>query len=251
MHKYILHGKVLPERADFSVSCMILGVEQPDSGLKFDMALSILKSQISVHITSESEILDYETLRNYVVDVITMHTDAFCYINGYAYGIEITSLAGENNTPYIIFGAGIDVLEKDHVNRPYKTIGEIIHLIYNPKYNMLRVALSDLRLAIQFTKDTPFFCYRAIESLMQYFNKYNDEKKAWSELRSKLNISEDYIISGIKPLADDIRHGKSPFISATVRNCIMLKTWRIIDRFIIYVKNNEIALDRIKCPELM
>ncbi len=85
---------------------------------------------------------------------------------------------------------------------------------------------------------------------MQYFNKH-DKNKAWDEFRSALNISEDYIKIGIKPLADNIRHGKSPFVSAAARDNILTKTWKIIDRFIVYAKNNEVPLDKSEYIELV
>ena len=249
MYRYILCGKVIPERVDFSISMPDLLVKMPDAELEFNMRLSIQKSQISVEVLSEKEIMDIETLRNYVVDLVTLHTDVFGYINGYGYDIEITSLMRENNKPHI-FGVGVPALEEDRINRPYKEVGEILLLIYSNSKQNLRLALLDLRLAIKLPKDTPFFCYRAIESLMQYFNKH-DKNKAWDEFRSALNISEDYIKIGIKPLADNIRHGKSPFVSAAARDDILTKTWKIIDRFIVYAKNNEVPLDKSEYIELV
>ena len=192
--------------------------------------------------------MDIETLRNYVVDLVTLHIDVFGYINGYGYDIEITSLMRENNKPHI-FGVGVPALEEDRINRPYKEVGEILPLIYNNSKRSLRLALLDLRLAIKLPKDAPFFCYRAIESLMQYFNNHG-EKEVWEEFRSELNISRDYIMS-IKQLSDDIRHGKSPFVSADARDDILTKTWKIIDRFIVYAKNNEVPLDKSEYIELV
>ncbi len=192
--KYILTGKVLPERVDFQLSPRTIVIDVPEFTFNFGLILSIAKSQIIVQIISENQIQDYETLRNIVVDIVRLHVDIDGYIRGHGYDIEITSLTGENNMPHIIFGINIEEIEKDSANRPIHDIDEIVSKFGKPEYNFLRLSLIDLQLSIKFPKDTGVFCYRAIESIMQYFNKENNTVKnreqAWEQFNSNLNVSK-------------------------------------------------------------
>ena len=65
-----------------------------------------------------------------------------------------------------------------------------------------RIALYDYVTALNFTQDSPFFLYRALEALFQH---YGD----WDKMNKSLGTSESETGQLIKPYADKIRHGKS------------------------------------------
>jgi len=250
--KYILTGKVLPERVNFQLSSRTIVIDVPEFDFNFGLILSIAKSQIMVQIISENQVQDYETLRNIVVDVVRLHVDIDGYIQGHGYDIEITSIAGENNIPHIIFGIQIDEIEKDSVNRPIQNIDEIVSKFGKPEYNFLRLSLIDLQLSIKFPKDTGVFCYRAIESIMQYFNEGDNTRKsrkqAWMKFDSNLNVSREWV-DFVRKFALDPRHGRPKSISGSERIEVMKHTWKIVDRFILYLDKNE-SLDNNEFPEL-
>lgn len=252
MYKYILTGKVLPERVDFHLSTRTILVIVPDFDFNVGLTLSIDKSQILAQIVSEKEMQDYETLRNVVLDVIRLHTDIDGYIKGHGYDVEITSLTGENNIPHIVFGIGIPELEKDLKKRPIKDIDDLVSKFGQPEYNFLRIALIDLQLSIKHSKDTGVFCFRAIESVMQYFNKgpntEESRKEAWEQLNSKLNVTKSWI-DFVREFALDPRHGRPKAITGSERVDVMKHTWEIIDRFIVYLGKKE-GLSQSVYPQL-
>ena len=100
--KYQITGKVTPERVDFNCSLPPMKLLEPTYNFELEISMSILKSQISIQISSQKEIKDFSTLRNIVRDFIYLHTDAFGYLHGYAYDIEITAVTGESNIPHFI-----------------------------------------------------------------------------------------------------------------------------------------------------
>lgn len=247
-YDYHLSGKILPERVDCNINLPIFNLIEPQFGYDFGISVSIQRSQISVDVSSKTEITDFNTLRNLVRDFIRLHTDAYGYLHGYAYEIEITSFSGRNNTPHIIYGVQINELESDYQNRPIPDYKDVAKLMYEGANNELRIALNDLRLAIQHPNDTGVFCFRAIESLMQYFGPKNDG--TWNQFRNTLNISRDFL----KPIEDKSwspRHGKPVLITHLERVDIMKRTWKIVDRFLIYLKNGKNDLDAQKYPNLM
>lgn len=246
-YDYHLSGKILPERVDYNINLPVLNLVEPQFGYNFDIAVSIQRSQISVDITSKTEITDINTLRNIVRDFIRLHTDSFGYLHGYAYEIEITSFSGRNNIPHKIYGVQIDEIEDDYPNRPISEDVDVAKLMYEGANNELRISLNDLRLAIQHPGDTGVFCFRAIESLMQYFGSKNDA--TWNQFRSTLNVSRSFL----KPIEDKSwsrRHGKPVPITHSERVDIMKRTWKVVDRFILFILNSAKALDKTQHPEL-
>lgn len=244
---YHMSGKVLPERVNANFILPMLHVKEPTFGYEFDISTSIQLSQISIEITSQAEITDFATLRNIVRDFIRLHTDAYGYLYGYAYDVEITSISGKNNIPHLIYGIEIKEIEIDHPNRPLREFADIVKLMHDGSNNELRLALNDLRLSIQHPTDTAVFCFRAIESLMQYFGP--KAESTWETFRDSLNISRDFL----KPTEDKCwspRHGKPIPISHSERVDIMMRSWKIVDRFVIYLQNSCKPLDKSKYPKL-
>jgi hypothetical protein len=78
--------------------------------------------------------------------------------------------------------------------------------IVNP---FARSALADVRNALAFDEDCPFFCYRTLESLRKYYAATTDatsESRSWQALRSDLGINRADI-DALKSFADTRRHG--------------------------------------------
>lgn len=245
--RYEIVGRIIPERVDFNCSVPTVQLVEPNSGHTFEVSLSIQKSLISVKITSCDQISDFDTVRNIIRDFIRLYTDSYGYLHGYAYEVEIDSISGENNNPHLVFGVQINELELDFTNRPIQIFDEICKLMYSGNNHVLKIALNDLRLSIQHPTDTAMYCLRGVESLMQHFNN-GDKDKAWEDLRTNLNISRSFIKS-IEDKAWSPRHGKPVPISHAERVDIMKRTWKIVDRFIIFAKTGK-PLDKSTYPEL-
>lgn len=87
---------------------------------------------------------------------------------------------------------------------------------------LIRLALADVRAAIESPDDTVMLCYRAIESVRQWFLKGNvDEgparKQSWEDMRNTLNIGEAELRS-LEQLALSRRHGGVAALSADERS---------------------------------
>lgn len=72
-----------------------------------------------------------------------------------------------------------------------------------------RSALADVRHALRFDEDCPFFCYRALDSLRQHYAQkagMKSESNAWEAMRVDLEIDRKDI-DAFKTFADTRRHG--------------------------------------------
>jgi ribonucleotide reductase beta subunit family protein with ferritin-like domain len=171
-----------------------------------------------------------------VQDAIRVELDILGYINGAGYELEIIQVADSLGNPPMIFGVSIPILESE--SRLVDFV-KVINLFQDDKGNYLRLCLADLREAIREARDTGFFLYRAIESLMQSFRTEDDTKgkeKAWQSLRSELSVSED-IVRRLEKVAKSFRHGETRYMSDAEKSELFTITWDIVDRYIKYACN--------------
>ncbi len=241
MATYIFTGKVMPERASVNISASSFHLEAKDAGISFDAIVSIGTSQVSVVLNTETANADVSTWKNYVEDSVRTLVDAYGYLSGRGYDIEITSVV-EPNGKQIVFGVGIPELEEAQRERPL-AFHEILEVVNSSQH--LRRALGDLREAIRSSLDTGFFCYRAIESIRQSFKKAEDGDKdgpSWERLRNALRIDRSWI-ERIQAFAVPQRHGETPYMSGEDRLLAMQRAWKLIDRFCIYAHKGFMSLD--------
>ncbi len=235
MNTYTFSGKVLPERANMSITRPLpIAMEAKDAGISGAGAISILVSQISVVFNTEDSNVDLPTLKNYVEGIVRNLVDAYGYLSGRGYDIEITSVVDPAGMQ-TVFGVGVGALEQTQSERPlsFQDLKDVVF-----KSQELRRALSDLREAIRSPLDTGFFCYRAIECIRQSFRQAEDGDKdgpSWGRLRDMLRVDRSWI-EVVKKSADPQRHGGTPYMSGEDRVSAMLHAWKVVDRFCIYVR---------------
>lgn len=246
---YTFVGRVLPERTYVTINdgkSMEFSLEDQDWGLSCKVSISIAYAQVSAVVTSTTPIADLETLKNTISDLVAIVVDAFAYLEGRGYGVEIISLIMPDGTQRV-FSIEILALQQDKGNR-LLSLGDLIHkgMLNQPSdtseqafhRQSLRYALADLRQAILSPKDTSFLCYRAIDGIMQGFKESQgtgkDEDKAWGLLRSALQVDETPLIDLAKK-ASTHRHGYHLTITGYQRVFAMMFAWRIVDRFALYI----------------
>jgi len=230
MNSYIFSGKVLPERTNVNITPIEVKMEAIDAGISSTANVSIIASQVSVVIYTNSD-SDIWTLKNAVEYLVRGLVDAFGYLSGRGYDIEITSVVNYEGK-YTVFGVGMSELEKSQNDRS-SSFQQLLTAM-DKSQNLHRV-FGDLREAIRSPHDAGFLCYRAIENIHQSFMKEkDDDAKAWENLRKALLIDKSWIFQ-VKEFADPVRHGGTVYISGEKRILIMQHTWKLVDRFCLYV----------------
>lgn len=114
----------------------------------------------------------------------------------------------------------------------------------------MQLILGDFRDAMRRPAGTGFYCYRAIESMMQVV-RGDSEKEiyAWERLRSSLNISRK-AIDTVKAHADDARHGKLNQITSEDRANVLIICDIIIERYITFLVSGKQQLPIANFPLL-
>lgn len=231
MNSFIFSGKVLPERANVNITPLEIKMEAIGSGISGTAIISIAVSQVSVVFNTNSD-SDLMTLKNTVESLVRNLVDAYGYLSGRGYDIEITSVVDPEGR-HTVFGVGISELEKSQKERPL-SFQQLLTAMEKSQH--LHHALGDLREAIKSPSDTGFFCYRAIESIRQHFKikENTNDKLSWEFLKKSLLIDRSWM-DVVKKFGDSARHGEISNISGKNRILVMQHTWKIFDRFCVYV----------------
>lgn len=235
--EWIFAGRLLPERSSIRLDGLRYSVEVEFADLGFSCrfhGINIIDSQIIARVSVISGDIDIYTLRNVLASHLRALADYADFMTGRHLDVEVTS-AAEVGSPesWVIFGNTIPVLFKNSA----KLEKESLTLALTD--SSFQLALADFRKAMPDGTETGFYCYRAIEAIMQTFRQ-GTEKDAdtWERMRSALRV-ERSMVDFIKARADDRRHGKSaPSVTDQDRQKMFKITSAILERYTALRANN-------------
>jgi hypothetical protein len=251
--RYILTGRVIPERALLNISEITLKVVGSEDVPEGELFVKILLNQIFARFVTSGEVQNIFTFRNIVEDAARMLVDVAGYSRGYACDVEIVQMMRSDTPQKQVYGIDVPALA-GVCDSAGVTVNEILRALSKNDGNFLRHALSDAREAIKSPRDTGLFCYRAIESLKNCCaarKMISEEKDTWELFRTTYNISKQQILD-VKAFADPVRHGnyvEARAISDQDRVNIFRITWEIINKFVASENANAVQADDTQCTE--
>lgn len=233
MEPYLFYGKILPERAQISLS-FGLGFSHFTSGDTGKAEVSIVLNQLSVIVRTEKE-WDIFDLRNVVRHIVQTNLAMIGYLKGCAYDLEITRVLNSAIGIDYVFGIDVPVIAKPRESidlgnelkklRP-KTVGK------NGVF--LNRCFNDLVSAMRDADDTGFYCYRAVEALRHHCANVHDisgKNAQWEKLREISGVDEPTIRT-LENSAQSIRHGGVSGLTQHDRGNLLKITWEIVDAYI-------------------
>jgi hypothetical protein len=251
MNRWTFFGRVLPERVPIKWDIPLEGSARVQGlDIVFDFRVVIHSSQAIVDITVREGDADLPSLRNAAVDCIRQITDLVGYKQGSCFDVEVVSAIRRDTADWTVFGVEIPVLAARRNVGEVGTIDEklVSAVGRNPA---AQIVLADLREAMRVPIGTGFYCYRAIEAMMQSMKGSPDDADgpAWELLRQRLRIDRA-AIDEVKRHADFPRHGKLSSISDSERAKVFVLTDQIIERFLAYLVRGKTALAERDFPIL-
>jgi hypothetical protein len=239
MKRFLFSGVVHPERLGLTLGTIDQVLASQDGVKLGDMKFSIQNSQITAVMEWENDSEDIFTLRNILKAFAEPIINITGFLKGYAFDIEITKVIESDLNEIRVFNNDIPVLAERNKTRELSEVKNIYPLCSGAEGVYLRRCLGDLNMAMKHADDTPFYCYRALESLKQYFgfvNGITQDREQWKSMATALGGKEEDI-TPIKDLAFPARHGIPNPITDQKRRDIFLLTWGIVERFIDYRLN--------------
>lgn len=228
--KYVVIGRVHPERADVSFSKIGMNLQGGGSAIA-----SCDSSQVTV-VLDVSSIDGWISAHIMAEDVANIVIGALGFSLGSGYSVEMIQVTEEDGTPHV-FGV------RPTGDTPDLTLGFTPNIdIFNKAYILsgrdvfFRLAIRDYLRAVRDITDCSTYCYRAIEGLKSSF-ALKTGSDGWLEMHQSLNTSRDAITTKIKNFADPIRHGNwsaAPITTARQRWEMLLLTREILEKYLSY-----------------
>lgn len=232
MRKLLFTGVVRPERAQLTIGNVAHQLDLA-SGTTCQVKFNVFNNQLSALVEAE-ESEDIYTLRNIVKGTIELVTDIVGFVRGYAYDVEIVKVINEDLELSHVFGIQIPALEERNKRTEPEAVNHIYPLCLGVDGKYLKRALSDLGMAIRHADDTPFYCFRAIESLKQYFGYVTgktEDKEQWQEMTRAIGDHRT-TVEPIRKLAFPARHGLPDATTDDERKNLFFSAWEIVEAFI-------------------
>lgn len=236
MKRFLFSGIVHPERLGLTLGTIDQMLASQDGTKLGSMKFSIQNSQITAVMEWENDSEDIFTPRNILKTFVEPILNITEFLKGYAFDIEITKVFESDLNEIRVFNNDIPALAERNKTRELTEAKNVYPLCSGPEGIYLRRCLGDLNMAMKHADDTPFYCYRALESLKQYFgfvNGITGDREQWKSMASALGGKEEDV-TPIKDLAFPARHGIPNPITDSKRKDIFLLTWNIVESFIDY-----------------
>jgi hypothetical protein len=251
MPTWTFYGRVLPERVPITWYVPVCASAKGPFGIAFDYRLSIIDSQVIVDITVTAGTPDTATTRNLAENCIRAVTDLVGYKRGIHFDVDIVSGVCRETGQWEVFGIGIPVLV---ARRRPEDLGPIDGNLVAAVHCDIsaQMALADFREAMRVPVGTGFFCYRAIEALMQSMRANAEEDLgsiSWPRFRKTLCV-ERGAIDLVKQYADKLRHGRPFEISDADRAKVLSITDEIIRRYLEHLVRGRVQLPEGEFPDL-
>jgi hypothetical protein len=203
-------------------------------GLRYRLVLQIAYGQFVASAVVETGPDDPYLLRNSISGDVAKVVDLAGYLYGMSFDVDVISAAC-NDGRVVVFGNAIPVLTEARRDGPKQLEGDLFSAVLAdiPSH----IVLADFREAMRNPVGTGFFCYRAIEAMMQSMktDASDPDGPAWEILRNRLQIHRS-AIEAIKSHADYPRHGRIASVTNDERVKIFRITDEIIRRYLEYLR---------------
>lgn len=254
--KWFYFGKINPERFPISFIKInnVCKYDAENLELLFDISVTDSIFVLDIYVLKgHKDIVSFmEISKSFVISLV----DVLVYYYEIRLDVEIISGIHVRTNQKYVFGNKSDVL-----NRPSydKTDLEGISRISTAitKDTALRYVLANFREALRVPLHTVFYCYRAIESMMQSMKEKDipikgsteNDKPYWKKLQTALKVSKETMVS-VGNHAIPPRHGKSISMNLEQREKIIVITDKIIKRYIDYLTADKCDLSAADYPIL-
>lgn len=235
--KYVLFGRVTPENHPLGMSTIQTEVDSPF--YSFTLRWLIQNNQIVAVAFLEETVEDLYTLKNLVQERIQPVVDGMSYVAGRSYTVNIEFVStphgdGQNLLPDVrIVQMMIDEVDKPGI------IQKIIGCFGTPGGKPLELALADFSQTMTSPGETPFYCQRAFDSLLQYFIAEFDldiqSSDRWDYFWNELDHENSFITDEIVPKAKKRRHGVDTPVTDKMRGKMIREAWIVILKYIDYM----------------
>lgn len=247
---YAFFGRIYPENAGVNISQTELQHMSQFGTLQIEIFAH--GSQLLIEVQTEDTTNDIFTIKNLVKSSVSSLTDPLSFLVGKRVNVEILGVITPSGRKRV-FGVELHYISGKISQEEIqdKWLPKIMDAYQTEASPYIQRAFRDYRLAMEYGEDTGFYCFRAIESLRQFF-KNEDDAESWERLRDTLDVDRSTIEDGVQNYSKKRRHGDVYSITGEERQQILETTWDIIKRFIEFADEeleNDVVPEEIATEE--
>jgi hypothetical protein len=237
---YLVIGRVIPERKSFGHDSLRLNIKDPDIGIDACVIFRVDDGQLTARIICEFADHGNFTLKNIVRQVAQSWLNAHAFVHGETFEVDIVGIlkdvrGGTDGSVEFHYQDNVHDIIRDRVNQAdVQTVWSLCESEY------LRRTLNDLRMALMYHDDGPFYCYRALDTIRLGIGRENnltEPKDQWVRMWEVLDGSRDEI-AFFEKLATAIRHGDPVAYSGEEWRQAILSTWNVVERYVLHLLHN-------------
>jgi hypothetical protein len=222
-------GRVIPERKGFRHEGLRLDVKDPKIGVDACVIFLVQDGQLTARIVGEIGHVSNYAVRNMVKQAEQTWLDAHAFIHGETFEVDIVGIVKDAEDRS---DGSADFYYQDNVNdiiraRECQLGAQDIWKLRGSVY--LRRTLHDLRMALTYHDDGPFYCYRAVETI-----RHDIGEGSWDRMWDVLGGSRDEV-DVFRELARSMRHGEPAVYPAAEWRKAITSTWNIVERYMLHL----------------
>jgi hypothetical protein len=240
MTRWTFFARILPERFPLHATEPFSWTsEARELGFRYQVTIRIRHGHVVAATIIESGPDEIHTLKNLIEGDIRKVTDYIGYLNGISFDVDMISATCDDERTES-FSIAIPVLRNSREKGNILEMDKFLPILHDLP---AQIVLADFREAMRNPVGTGFFCYRAIEAMMQSMKATatDNDGPAWERLRQHLQVDRS-AIDAIKDHADYPRHGKIFAIRDADRQIVFRLTDEIIRRYFEYLRRERAPL---------
>lgn len=201
------------------------------------MLYGVIDNQITAKVFGKVGHLSNFMLRMIAKQALQDSIGAIAFTTGRTYEVDLVGIVkdapgkSDGSFRFDYFDNLDDVVTSKKTNI---TVQHIESLLLTDEQSELRRCLNDFQMALTNHLDSPFYCYRALESVRGHLGRraeLSDKAKQWEHMRTLLSISKAEILK-VKDCSDPLRHGVHATFNGSEWRAIISITWDILERYI-------------------
>jgi len=202
-----------------------------DAGGAATIAFRLAYSQLSIIVKTANDVVELGAFRNEVFATVRPFVDLVGYFMGQVVAFDIPSVTFVEQDQLIVFLEAVPGIHDQPQDRPL-SVQTMFPVVM--QYPHIGRALADLRGAVEMFNDTPFYTYRVVEDVMQFFVADDDRPAAWQRLRDSLRIDRTFL-QPLESASKFSRHGQLRVLTGAERIDLMKRAWQVVDRFAVFL----------------
>lgn len=234
---HLVTGRVIPERKSFGHDALRLYVKDPEKGVDICVLLGVIDNQLIAKVIGDTGGQSNVFLKNLVAQAEQIVLNVIAFTRGGVFDVDIISVIRERDDAS---DGSFEVHYLDNIHdvisdrKSSTTLQQIYEICISDDGLPLRRCLNDLRTALREINDSPFYCYRAIETIKGHIgDRFGEttDKGQWEVTRETLALNRSDL-EVVKELADPLRHGCGIKFEGSEWRKIILISWDVTDAYI-------------------